>query len=587
MSLIEITNISNPIDQCYADNSTVVNTFTSLGNSILNNVTINGVSDGYLKTNSNNVQSVTSIPISDISGASIVTNPLISDLDCNNKNITNVDNISCVSVTLNSQDLNTRLTSDESQISTNSGNISTLQGQVATNTSDISSLQSNKVDKTGSTLTGTLITQTIYPSTGGLYDCGTNLNQWANVNTQQLYTNALQPYSGTTISLYGNIDATSANSQTIGSTSNYLNTIYTNNIVPGQNLVGNIGGIGPNRFYNNIYCNNYNANGPMTLSTTRVIPYADNAVTLGDSLTNRKYQNVYTYALELNGTDLNTRLTTDETNIAQNTSDITTKFTKSGDTFTGPVTFGLSSSVDFNGQTLQNVYNITHQGPGRVTLFDAGFIPNGNGLKSLGEPSNKWGNVYATDFNLNGTSVNTSLSSKLNTTAQTSLDMNNNNITNVNSLTSASIINTSQSYAALLWNNASQLFNINVVTPWVFTTINIPYYNLVNFTSNGTGLLTYTGSVSKRFMISATASVFATANNISFALSYYINGALPSVFVMRARTYLPSANNPISQSFTDMIQLNPGDTVQLTGTCNNSTQTISAVYMNINLLSID
>lgn len=145
-----------------------------------------------------------------------------------------------------------------------------------------------------------------------------------------------------------------------------------------------------------------------------------------------------TNTISLNGQDLNARLTTDENNINNNTSAINTKFTKSGDTFTGPVSFGVGSSIDFNGQTLQNVFNITHQGPGRITFFNCGLIPAVTNTRTLGEPLNQWSNVYATDLSLNGTSVSTSLSNKLDITGGTMLGNINLNSNNLNNVLSAS-----------------------------------------------------------------------------------------------------------------------------------------------------
>ncbi len=68
MSLKELTLGTTPVEVCYSQNSVITEDFSCAGTSNLNNVKINGVTDGYLKTSTNNVVSVQQIPYADIIG---------------------------------------------------------------------------------------------------------------------------------------------------------------------------------------------------------------------------------------------------------------------------------------------------------------------------------------------------------------------------------------------------------------------------------------------------------------------------------------------------------------------------------------
>jgi hypothetical protein len=211
----------------------------------------------------------------------VLANPLTSTLNCNSQNLSNVDNISASTVTLNGTDLNTRLTTDET-------NIITLQNktQYITAGSNITNFASN-----------------IVPDTANSRVCGTTLLPFSEVNGTQITSQLSIANASVTTPL-----VTSSSSMIVrpiaGQNLTLLTTgggnisITANGTFPNGSLtISGTGSLSLSGFGTTLTCGagsgiNIDANGGNVSLLSDIIPNTNATINLGN--TSNIFNNVFT-----------------------------------------------------------------------------------------------------------------------------------------------------------------------------------------------------------------------------------------------------------------------------------------------------
>lgn len=428
-----------------------------------------------------------------------------------------LSNIYTIDLNLNGTSLSSRLTTDEN-------NITNLQNKT---------VYFNSLGQ---------IIHTIIPDTNIFYNLGSNTNKFLQIHTQDLY---LAGYS-----LFTRLSGIDTEISTLQSQTQYQTA--------GSNITTFIGSLS---------CPTYTTTGNMTLSVTGA-----NTITLTTA-----------------GTSIITN-----TQINMSNQGIYNCNTLTGSSSSGLLLDGNTQNIILNNDTIPNVNNttslgsslkamknvyttnlkagnagLTIDGSGGNIIYNSSVLPNANNTLNLGAAGYAFANVYSIDHNLNGTSLNTTISNLNNKTQN--LNTSGQQIANFipSSTTSYTLGDSSH-----LWNGIyckqsmlhttlngfpTQSLTLNIFNTLSLTTSNDSNITTSDFTVNTTtGQIQYTGPT-RFFSITVAISLSSTTTN-----RYYIariNNTTSGLTYGNVRTTIgPSANAIIGlPTITNIVKLNQND----------------------------
>jgi len=318
MSLVELTNPNNSIGTIYAEAAVITTTLIVAGNNISNDINnalqkSGGIMSGNIDMDGNQILNVSNLVQNpmvndlDASGFSIlnatnlIANPLLSNLDASTFDIDNVGNLEATTIDLNGVNLDTRLDTDETNIS----NLQTKtqnQSAIALTTTFTGTVSADNVGATNMQAVGDFTS-----STGGFDSANMTFGTAASPNSITSTTGGIAVQAavnnGITLTTTGT-----------GTLQTFISSSISNNATTNiSNFAGNI-----NTVSGATSVVLTSTGGPVVANSTLLRPSGNHVTSAGDAT--HIFTNVYTDDVNLNGTSLNTTLSTITNTGSNNTS---------------------------------------------------------------------------------------------------------------------------------------------------------------------------------------------------------------------------------------------------------------------------